>query len=714
MDDNVQESLDMQFYRHVLNTRVRSRDEFIAVDYFDQMDADYDNPGPELKHISQITGSGYHSTFNEEELAEKKLQQRMRTLARIPAYPSDDPSDVYTELKELQRRGSISSVSDISVEQDEPLEGFASCGSNCWIDLHLESDDTELTEGESGLHGPDPTPKQPYQYPKLPNGFIRLLSVHAAPAGGSLVCSLLPHCIGESEVPLDSDQQSYEALSYTWGGQQATDPIDCDGKILLITNNLQKALLRLRLPDKPRVLWVDAVCINQADLFEKSEQIPLMMDIYGTAAGVIVWLGEAADDSSFAISGMKFLDTVGGRRGILQKSHDARCLETLLRLYNAQVALFSRLWFRRSWIRQEVIMAKEVSVLCGEAEVSWYTMKRSAKRLQLLYTTLSKSKFSELASFNSQLIRPIMYLIRGWVFGQNVQYQSGDIRSIWYYHTGGLLDLLMVGREFEATDPKDKIYSVLGIARVPMKSGGGTYIHPRRAPQGGSAPEAEPMEIDYSKTVSEVYQYLAKYFINRDRNLDILGILSTHRGANSGDLPTWTPDWRVPTTEIEIDKYSDYFTTKFGAAGFTNADEQDQADVGRLRVQGWPVDRITELMTFTADLPHIPLVPHVEVRPFNGSQDLRRLRKSEDGRTGIIPSTAQLGDEVYILQGSRLPFILRPIPGQEVQRDTEGNIVDYTLRFSVIGPCWFAGLMYGKAIKAYQERKVEPLKIVLV
>jgi hypothetical protein len=70
------------------------------------------------------------------------------------------------------------------------------------------------------------------------------------------------------------------------------------------------------------------------------------------------------------------------------------------------------------------------------------------------------------------------------------------------------------------------------------------------------------MVVDYAATVSEVYQYTAKYIINRDRNLDVLCILPTHHDHNSVDLPTWTPDWRVPVSSIPLNDSPEYFTNK--------------------------------------------------------------------------------------------------------------------------------------------------------
>jgi hypothetical protein len=125
----------------------------------------------------------------------------------------------------------------------------------------------------------------------------------------------------------------------------------------------------------------------------------------------------------------------------------------------------------------------------------------------------------------------------------------------------------MLGREFEATDPRDKIYSLRGLARVPIE-GAETMQQQFSSSEESESEKTEAFPVDYSKTVSEEYKYLAKYLINRDRNLDVLCILSMHRNAESHDLPSWTPDWRVPASEIPITTCWDYFTMKFAAASF--------------------------------------------------------------------------------------------------------------------------------------------------
>lgn len=115
---------------------------------------------------------------------------------------------------------------------------------------------------------------------------IRLL--HLAPAlnhDDPLVCSF-------SLVSFNEDVH-YVALSYAWGDVAPVMPVGLEGKEVLITKNLHSALCHLRYRDQQRILWADALCINQTDLRERTHQVSLMSSIYSRAKLVLVWLGEA-------------------------------------------------------------------------------------------------------------------------------------------------------------------------------------------------------------------------------------------------------------------------------------------------------------------------------------------------------------------------------------------------------------------------------------
>jgi hypothetical protein len=185
----------------------------------------------------------------------------------------------------------------------------------------------------------------PYQHSPLTKGpdSIRLLR-------------LLPSEIDEAEIQVDlleyslqgsrRSGHSYEALSYVWGGLDTTQSILVGDEHLDITPSFHAALLRLRDPTFPRILWIDAVCINQNDHEEKARQIQSMARIYNNAKRTIVWLGEEADASSDAIEAIR----VAGLRSLMMLNNEddgdvEEAVDSLLR----------REWFQRIWVRKRYL-----------------------------------------------------------------------------------------------------------------------------------------------------------------------------------------------------------------------------------------------------------------------------------------------------------------------------------------------------------------------
>ena len=140
----------------------------------------------------------------------------------------------------------------------------------------------------------------------------------------------------------DSEQRThlYEALSYTWGGSDKPRSIYINKRNLPVTVNLHTALSRLRDRCFERIIWVDAVCIDQENLEEKGNQVQLMAKIYSKAARVLVWLGETADDSDGALEGIR--DTAAKES---MNSLDKTIQQAIL-------ALLQRPWFRRIWVSE--------------------------------------------------------------------------------------------------------------------------------------------------------------------------------------------------------------------------------------------------------------------------------------------------------------------------------------------------------------------------
>ncbi len=203
-----------------------------------------------------------------------------------------------------------------------------------------------------------------YKYTDVSKGGFRLLKLSPGSTGplcGSLI-KLDPSYASES------NQTPFEALSYIWGSDLVTSAIEvhvgdhiCQ---LPITPTLETALKHLRSPHNDRTLWVDQICINQANAIEKGAQVVRMGQIFRDAERVVVWLGEEDSNTSKA--------TAFARRTL-----DIEVFESLLQdpQYHEErlaiLKLLQRPWFKRRWVIQEVALARDVTVFCGRHIVSW-------------------------------------------------------------------------------------------------------------------------------------------------------------------------------------------------------------------------------------------------------------------------------------------------------------------------------------------------------
>jgi hypothetical protein len=169
-------------------------------------------------------------------------------------------------------------------------------------------------------------------------------------------------------------------LCHTNGGDQSatfnSDTILQIGEHQLsLTPNLGRALIcfQERLT-KPMFLWIDSICINQADMEERGLQVQIMSQIYQSASGVWVWLGPAADNSDLA---MDVIDEVSNYPEDM-RGEASRSIKWVRRiLYESEFSahrlalqlLFSRPYWQRLWIVQEVVLGACTDsplVCCGQ------------------------------------------------------------------------------------------------------------------------------------------------------------------------------------------------------------------------------------------------------------------------------------------------------------------------------------------------------------
>ncbi|KAF3033146.1 hypothetical protein E8E12_002975 [Didymella heteroderae] len=683
-----------------------TRDGVLATDVHGRLDNDFDNPGPRLNKETQFTTRGHHSALNPDK--DPVFERLERQLAQTLGFGSKNGTGEAND----EEPGYESGGSEVSQERCRESPAYPMCKDDCWL------------KQASSIRGSAPlaTGKGAELFPldltniysELEPGFTRVLEIEAGSNDECIRCTLEPmEILGAREQNEGSPvtRRLYEALSYTWGDSTKCRTIECNGKTFGVSQNLFEALINIRLPDRTRAIWIDALCINQEDDAEKSKQVQYMYSIYRAATRVVVWLGMEADDSDFVMWAMHLVGRKKKRSDIMRRDHHHECLVQLARLIKGIDLLVKRPWFSRSWIRQEIAAAPKVTVRCGSKEVPWNAMKRSVNclvRLRSKYVASrclfngTDNEFEELVGSYKEKSYALRFLKKDWIIGQSLLAEGGDLRSIWYYHTGGMLELLMTSRAYDATNARDKVYAILGMAGVPLNP---QEPSPSSAWALDRKKKRPAMRVDYSASVSEVYQYTAKYLINRDENLDILCILPTHRNADSDDLPSWIPDWRVPLSSRPLYDGWDYISYKWGASGFTTTISQDQDDIGQLRVTGFEIARIQQLLPlFPESLPHPPESPAGSAVPFEEGKHPRRFAQSTRGPS-VVPSTAVVSDAIWILHGCKMPVVLR-----------EATSKLDTSAFRVVGPCFVSTIMFGEAIEWLEEgqHNLASASIVLV
>lgn len=199
------------------------------------------------------------------------------------------------------------------------------------------------------------------QLPKVPVVIRLIVLIPSKNESAGIECLLSPR-------PLSSKPQ-YEALSYTWGDPAETRAITVNRKPFRVTKNLHIALHHLRDRVTPRVVWIDAICINQNDVPEKTHQVQLMRDIYKHASRAIVWLGQESETSAKAINFIHRLPYwISGldpsRRIDFTWPNKIRYIEGRLKNivqlpkyqegWMALSELLSRPWWQRVWVSQEI------------------------------------------------------------------------------------------------------------------------------------------------------------------------------------------------------------------------------------------------------------------------------------------------------------------------------------------------------------------------
>lgn len=179
---------------------------------------------------------------------------------------------------------------------------------------------------------------------------FRLLHIAPGTEASDIQCFLV-------EADLTKSAGVFEALSYVWGDTSAgKKTIKVNGAPFQVGANLYSALLRLRLKDDYRVLWADAICINQDDIPERVSQVGLMREIYKTGKQTVAWLGEADESTDKMFEGIRALGDealemqAAGRTPMPEKGPAYK--QVVIKLGGAKIfdPIFKNHWWKRVWI----------------------------------------------------------------------------------------------------------------------------------------------------------------------------------------------------------------------------------------------------------------------------------------------------------------------------------------------------------------------------
>lgn len=212
----------------------------------------------------------------------------------------------------------------------------------------------------------------PYQHYPQPQGrWFRLLRL--LPASGTPSCTL--ECVEVGHTSLQ-----YQALSYVWGTDSPSDDLVCNGQLLKVGRNLNSALIAIREKDEEKILWVDAICINQQDVQERYQQVTMMGTIYMNATCVLIWVGEDETNDAYECFNLiretnkvliQMLSLHGEVDRIPKLSAVAGSLRGNAKEWDRVKRLMDRKWFTRVWVLQEVGLARTGVILNGKASMSW-------------------------------------------------------------------------------------------------------------------------------------------------------------------------------------------------------------------------------------------------------------------------------------------------------------------------------------------------------
>jgi hypothetical protein len=411
---------------------------------------------------------------------------------------------------------------------------------------------------------------------------FRLLCIHPTSNPASLI-------VCETQTFELDTAPPFDALSYAWGNPNITTGIEFCGVLRQITTNLFAALIKLRDRRDLKWIWTDALCIDQNNATEKNYQVPLMRQIYRRAERVLSWLGEADDDTHLAFSLIgRWADAILATSPNLENWPNGEVMRLAVatiensldeRGWAAIGTLFRKTYWERVWIVQEVSLARRCVIICGDNEILFDKIRWSFRAWISGDLRLSQLE---------QLLRSATHATQFFAFmkfsleeedagaGVKIRREAGSEPSA-RQALSRLPFLVKRASALSATNPRDKIYGILGLLNC-----NDLQLH-----------------VDYRSSIEETFTRTIWSLIESSGRLDILGFSGTGsmNDTPSQLLPSWVPDFRTHHFDARFCEDTPFYDVMFfNAAGKTSAVcTSASPDLGQIRIRGRVCDEIIEV-----------------------------------------------------------------------------------------------------------------------
>ncbi|KAF2835461.1 hypothetical protein M501DRAFT_999224 [Patellaria atrata CBS 101060] len=630
--------------------------------------------------------------------------------------------------------------------------------------------------------------EQTYRYSQLKHEKqTRLVTVLPGHGEEAIRCEIEQAEIGNRK----GKGKGYIALSYVWGSGLKQKSIFLGGTNFFVTDNLFAALWHIRSYDESLRVWIDAICIDQTNLSERAVQVRHMKQIYENASEVLIWLGPEAYGSRFAMDKLaqvydefdRRVDRFGGFDQAFQNmlydrswiygrfasrnggpnnpgagmefdgvASDIEFIADDPRTWASMWKFMKlRTWFQRVWIIQEGTVPSPVTVQVCHRKIPLDAIFLLTRLSSQLPGSCTPKKVLEITE--AKVLK---------LYNMSHRRKTG-LRKTTYDDSGNrtqinLLDVLEEHRGHRATDPRDKVYSALGLA---------------------TDERTKPIEIDYERPLHLVlYDVAISCLYQQPHNLRFLG----HAGIwGSDQMPaSWVPDWYIETPYRPFPKSATWadntgidslfdpmdrrnplwqdtyhqlgwstkgmsltvhgvridtitgVTNRTGQPGIIDTIEYEWAP-DNLQEVYWPTNESIEtayLTLLVADLKYRggnvvgrgnkmrwrtgvdnrALEDLDLLRAVHNATYGRRFATTEQGYFCLVPFSARPGDQLYTFMGGEMIYLVRPSQTIDVRSLT---MLPTQAASGFVGEAYVHGLMDGVVAQRFWSGEYEMKAITL-